>query len=290
MRASAAIEAEDSTETVGHVDAPDRIETVASVPRRKLEWRRAWNALRAAIADSSQTDKAFEIVEALAGGSFERSFQRFRAHPDGQRLLRDRPSLLAALSDRAAHAKLPSGSFGRAYLAFMESGNLTPDGLVEADKMAEARRPEPIPVDPQREFLGDRMRDMHDLWHVLTGYGMDEAGEAANLAFSLGQLPNLGIGLLVLAGAVIGPKDITFAWQRYLFRAWGRGHRAKLLSVVPYEELLPKPLDEVRALLGIEPPEIAHPGGIMVGNREEPKADDQSEASQRVWNMKASST
>ena len=36
------------------------------------------------------------------------------------------------------------------------------------------------------------MRDMHDLWHVLTGYGMDEAGEAANLAFSLGAGPESG--------------------------------------------------------------------------------------------------
>lgn len=35
------------------------------------------------------------------------------------------------------------------------------------------------------------------------------------------------------------------------------------LDVLRYEELLPRPLDAVRALAGIEPPKRAHPGGIV---------------------------
>jgi len=66
---------------------------------------------------------------------------------------------------------------------------------------------------------------------------------------------------------VIGPKDVTLWWPRYLFRAWRRGRQAALLSTVPYERLLPKPLDEVRHLLHIQPASAAHPGGILVGNR-----------------------
>jgi hypothetical protein len=30
-------------------------------------------------------------------------------------------------------------------------------------------------------WLFERLDTLHDLWHVLTGYGLDEAGEAANL-------------------------------------------------------------------------------------------------------------
>jgi ubiquinone biosynthesis protein COQ4 len=110
------------------------------------------------------------------------------------------------------------------------------------------------------------VRDMHDLWHVLTGYGMDEAGEAANLAFTLGQIPSLGIALIVLAAAVTGPKNLTFAWQRYLLRAWQRGRRTAPLTAVHYESLLARPLDEVRERLHIEPAGAAHPGGILVGH------------------------
>lgn len=230
---------------------------------RKMEWRRAWNALRILIDDPKRTEQVFEITDALSGRGFERGFQKFRAHPDGRRLLAERPSLLATLADRAALRALPVGSFGRAYVEFMESGNLSAEGLVQAEAMAELRYREE-PDDPARRFYGERIRDMHDLWHVLSGYGMDEAGEAANLAFTFSQIPNLGIGLIVGAAALLGPSGVR--WQRYLFRAWRRGRRAALLTVAPYEQLLAQPLDEVRALLRIQPARAAHPEGILVGN------------------------
>src|SRR6185369_3288931 len=110
-----------------------------------------------------------------------------------------------------------------------------------------------------RDFFGDRLRDMHDLWHVLTGYGRDEAGEAANLAFTLGQVWNPGIAAIVVAGGVIGPKDPTFYWQRYLYRAWQRGRHASLLTAAPYEHLLALPLEAVRRQLAIQPAHQAHP-------------------------------
>jgi len=232
----------------------------------RLEWRRAWAAMRALIADSQRTDLAFEVIDALSGSSFERSFQRFRDHPAGRRLLDERPSLLATLSDRRALENLPAGSFGRAYATFITSADLSPEGLVAAEAAAAARHPRP-PLDADREFFADRMRDMHDLWHVLTGYGMDEAGEAALLAFNLGHVPNLGMGLIVGASAVIGPKDVRLSFQRYLLQAWRRGRSTPMLSVAAYERLLAQPLDDVRQLLGIPPVSAVHPQGILVGNR-----------------------
>jgi hypothetical protein len=37
-----------------------------------------------------------------------------------------------------------------------------------------------------------------------------------------------------------------------------------MLTVAPYESLLERPLDEVRRALNIDPPEVAHPEGIIV--------------------------
>src|SRR5262245_32793331 len=234
---------------------------------KQTDLPRAWSALRGLVADPERTDLVFEIIDALAGHAFEHAFQTFCAHPNGQRLLTERPSLLDTLSNRAALAQLRVGSLGREYARFMESGNLTADGLVDAEQAAMHGTAQP--VDADRQFFGDRLRDMHDLWHVLTGYGRDEAGEAANLAFTLGQVWNLGIAFIVSAGALIGPKDVTLYWQRYLLSAWRRGRRAKLLSAVPYERLLPLPLEEVRRQLGIPPASEVHPDGILVGNRGE---------------------
>ena len=238
---------------------------------RRREWKRAWRALHNLIDDPERTDQVFEIVRALSGNSFERAYQRFAATSEGRQLLAERPSLLAILSERGALLALPPGSFGRAYADFMEAGQLDAAGLVEAEQMAEQTFAKEEAVDPDREYFGDRLRDMHDLWHVLTGYGRDEAGEATNLAFTLGQIWNPGIALIVVAGALLGPKDPTCYWQRYLFRAWRRGRRASLLTAAPYERLLPLPLEDVRRQLAIQPACEAHPHGILLGNRgEEP--------------------
>lgn len=255
------------------------------VPRRRaMEWTRAWRALRILVRDSERTDQVFEIIRALAGNSWERNFRLFCAHPEGRRLLQERPSLFAALADREALRRLPDGSLGRAYLAFMEAGELTPQGLVEAEEQNDADWPAEAPPDADHQFYGDRLRDMHDLWHVLTGYGRDEAGEAANLAFSLAQVPEPGIALIVLTGAVIGPKDWTLGWPRYLLRAYNRGRKAALLSAVPYERLLDQPLDDVRRLLRIALPSEAHPDGIIVGTR---TGDPEGGGKKPVWEMRA---
>ncbi len=241
-----------------------RTEQTSQPPiRRRREWRRAGQWLNVLIADPERTDAVFEIIGALAGNSFERHFERFRAQPDGLRILRERPSLLAALSDRARLRAMPAGSLGRSYAEFMDTAALDAQGLVDAEEEAASRQAKRYDYGADREFFGDRLRDMHDLWHVLTGYGRDQAGEAANLAFTFGQIPELGIGLIVLAAAAIGPKTPPFGWQRYLLRAWRRGRRASELSAAPYEELLELPVAEVRRRLRIEPPEIAHPTGIV---------------------------
>ncbi len=229
-------------------------------------WRKAWAALRRLVADPERTDEVFEILDALAGGSYEKHFQLFRKSPDGARLLRERPQLLPALADRAKLRALPQGSFGRCYADFMDGANLTAEGLIEAEQEALARINEQKNYGEDRNYFNGRLRDMHDLWHVLTGYGRDEAGEAANLAFTLGQIPDLGVALIVLAAGILGPKDITMKWPRYLLRAWQRGRRTSMLSSVPYEELLKLPIEEVRNQLRVVPAEEAHPSGIIVAN------------------------
>jgi ubiquinone biosynthesis protein COQ4 len=243
-----------------------------SVPTRPVDWSRARRALKVLIADPERTDQVFEIVRALAGKADARVFARLLREPGGRALLVERPDLLAALSDHAALARLPEGSLGRAYLDFMVSADLSAAGLVGASMQGESDARAGYGVEPAWFF--DRLRDMHDLWHVLTGYGRDEAGEAANLAFTFGQIRNPGVGLIVLAAAVLGSRGDRFRWQRYLFRAWRRGRRARWLPAVRYEELLARPLGEVRAALGIDAPGVAHPEGIVAVSRADlPPAD-----------------
>lgn len=250
--------------------AVEPIEIPAPPPAHPVEWRRAIRALRALLADPDQTEKAFEVFLALDGAHAEHFFQRLLAQPEGRRLAADRPCLLSRLSDRAALSAPPENSFAHGYLAYLDRTGFDPGGLVKLKAEMEAHAEsigEDLPLlDPVREWFRVRGILMHDLWHVLTDYGTDELGEAALLAFSLAQMPGRANRLLVLGVAIQGVAERDVGFLRYLYQAWRRGRRADWLSGLPYEELLAQPLDAVRSLARIEPPEVAHPGGILRGS------------------------
>ena len=238
-----------------------RYRAASPPPPRRVDWPRARRALRTLIDDPEQTHQVFELIEALAGNAGERHFQRFLRHPGSDTLLRRKPDLVAALSDFDQLETLAPQSLGRSYLHFMQEGGIRAQGIVKASNQVERQD---LGLDPDRSWFFDRVRDMHDLWHVLTGYGRDVAGEAANLALSYAQLRNRGVGLIALTSMYLGPKTLDCHWQRYLWRAYVRGRRADLLSAAPYEDMLALPLAEVRKQLRIEPAPLAHPRGILV--------------------------
>jgi ubiquinone biosynthesis protein COQ4 len=242
----------------------------SGVNNRPIEWRAAGAALLTLAGDTSRTDQVFTIISALTGNSFERTFQAFRRTEHGKRLLEQRPSLMALLEDEARLRSLPEGSLGRAYLDFMERGRLTPGGLVDAQ--TNGRDPnEALELDEERRYVADRLRDMHDLWHVLTDYGCDDTGEIANLWFSVGQFGNPGMAFIAFFGTVTGSLDARLGWFRFCHRAYLRGRRAGRLVSAPIEEMLGLPLEEARRRLGIAPTEALHPEGIRYGYRRDGK-------------------
>ena len=135
----------------------------------------------------------------------------------------------------------------------MAREQISADGLVGASE----RLAEPDPSIPEeRYWFGARLRDMHDLWHVLTGYNRDLVGEASLLSFTYAQLGNRGIGFIVLVAYLkAGGREVP--WARPMIRAaYRRGKAAAWLPGQAWETLLDKPLDEVRRELGVgAPPE-----------------------------------
>jgi ubiquinone biosynthesis protein COQ4 len=246
-------------------ERPEPFAMPAPKPHRPVQWRRAWRVLRELIADPERTELVFELFDAVGGDGHERCFRAFATSREGRRLLHERPCLVAAMADRGALARLPEGSFGRAYLDFASARDFAADGLVAINRAQ--NEAEGDVVDPVRHYYMERVTAMHDLWHVLTGYGTDDAGEATLLAFSVAQIPSRGLWVLVVAALWLLPKGERWRCQRYVARAWLRGRRAFALDRVRYEDLLGLPLDEARRCLGIEPAGEAHPGGILVGRK-----------------------
>jgi ubiquinone biosynthesis protein COQ4 len=142
---------------------------------------------------------------------------------------------------------MPEGSLGRAYLAFLEREKISAEGLVQASIDGNTGV---IPEGSDFEYVGDRLRDTHDLWHTVTGYHGDLYGEASLLAFSGVQTGNPGIALIVMTALLRArdPRLVQLVWRGIVSAA-----RAEWLPPVEWESLLPLPLDEVRRRLRIEP-------------------------------------
>jgi ubiquinone biosynthesis protein COQ4 len=211
-----------------------------------LELRRATTALRALFADPDDLPQVFTVIESLSGDTLARLERRLGKSEGGRRLLANRPDIVPILEDREALRRLPEGSLGRAYLAFVESENISAAGIVSADQKGHAGR---RVLPPAQEYLRLRLRDTHDLWHAVTGYKGDVLGEAALLGFTLAQQWNLGIALIVGLGLVkTNGKPLA---RRLIADGYRRGRAAETLVAVEWEKLLAEPVASVRARLGV---------------------------------------
>ena len=223
-------------------------------PVNRVQPITALRAVRALIRNPESTGEVFKVIQALKGGSLRQSVDRMSAHEAGRELLRCKPSILERLSDREALAAMPEGSLGRVYLDFVLAGNLSAEGLVAASE--EAPRDESREwLDPEEMWLADRLRDFHDLQHVLTGYGRDELGELCLLSFMTTQTYNRGISFIVFMGRRKYRQAMPHMDVDALVRE-GRdiARAARWLPEVHWEERLGEPLEALRAELGLQAP------------------------------------
>lgn len=195
-------------------------------------------AVAALLRNPDDTGQVFRLVGSL-GGTPRHLVAAFSRSPSGQRLLEERPSIRERLDDRQALARLPEGSLGRAYLAFMESDRLDSAFLVEADR--ENRGDDD--ASEEERWVGERIRDTHDLWHALTGYGGDVLGESALLAFSFAQTRGSAFGVLASVAYLRAEDEDA---RRLLADAFSRGLTAAWVPALPWEELLAEPVAELR--------------------------------------------
>ncbi|MDI1363502.1 MAG: Coq4 family protein, partial [bacterium] len=135
---------------------------------------RALKAVRRLIADKEDTVQVFEIMRALAGKAIPKGYRRLLSTPEGGRIAYERDEFAARLSDPVWLASFGPGTVGAAYRDFIAPRGLSAEGLAEESrKIAENDVDAPHPL----AWYGRRLRDVHDVWHVLTGYNTDALGE-----------------------------------------------------------------------------------------------------------------
>lgn len=140
---------------------------------------------------------------------------------------------------------LPESTLGGSYARHMKARGLRPDFY---DQVAPRHK---------LHYLRLRMRQTHDIWHTLSGFDTDPAGEVGLQGFYFAQFTN-GQSALIAAGAIL--KSILR--RRYgelegFVEAFCEGYRngrcAMPLLGVKWEERWQEPLAALRQRFSIEP-------------------------------------
>ena len=220
----------------------------------KREWGTAWSALRKLMANGDDTVQVFRIMRALNADASQKNFRKLITTRAGGKLAYERVELAEKFSDRAWLDALPDGTVGAAYRGFLDRTGFSAKGL--ADISMNDYDPDAVVHDHPYTWFGRRERDVHDIWHTLTGYTAEEhLGELCLVAFSYAQTRGLGWAAIGGMGALKSLKmtrgtDVMKA----VLEGYRNGKRAKWLSGEDYVALLAEPLDSARRRLNIADP------------------------------------
>jgi ubiquinone biosynthesis protein COQ4 len=167
-----------------------------------------------------------------------RSFER---HAEGRRLLDERPRLNTKTVSLATMRTLPADSLGHAYAAYFEQNAITPFD------------PPALPVDEAEHYVATRLREVHDVFHVVTGYGTDDLGEVELQWFNLGNLGWGPLPFLVIAASFFMGRMTKYGgfWSvcKRATAAYRRGRRSRALATIAWEDYWRMPLCELQALV-----------------------------------------
>ena len=218
----------------------------------RRDWRTAGDAVRKLMANADDTQQVFRIMRALNVGNAPQNYARLIATEEGGRIAYERVELAQRFSDPAFVASFAPGTVGAAYRDFLDTTGYSADGLVEVSKLDGDGEAQHHPY----AWMGRRIRDTHDIWHVLTGYQADEPlGEAALVAFSFAQVGGLGWAVIATAASL---KSLGVAKNRLfadaVWEGYRRGRAAAWLQGEDYLRLMHEPIEAARARLGLGEP------------------------------------
>ena len=167
--------------------------TVAPVvPPLRKRAKKALGALRTLARDPGRLDQVLVLLQSVNARRLADAVSELSATAEGREMLANLKRIDRDHVDFDALRKLPDGTLGREYTRFLDDHGITPDAFFALPDVGDLR--------VARLML--RFRQTHDLWHVLTGYEPDVAGELLLQAFMYAQTRSPGSLLLIVFGTL----------------------------------------------------------------------------------------
>ena len=173
----------------------------------------------------------------------EMRFEEFSRVDLARRVLRERPRLGEVNLGKLL--TLPEGTLGRSFADAMIRMKLDPKDILVPEK-----------VESDFDFVRAHLRETHDIWHPVTGFDTDVAGELGLQAFYLAQFQAPLSALLLMVGfanTLFFAMDDRDPRMRAIVRGWLIGKRAEPFFGVRWADMWERPLVDVRRELQVDP-------------------------------------
>ena len=188
------------------------------------------------LKDPGSLDSIFAISNSLKDGPLGEQMVRHLLSNSQFKTLVDegwRPDQI----DLQKLKTLPDGSLGRCYANQLISLGITPDTLID-----------PSPVTNANEFVIHRLKETHDIVHVLTGFGIDGISEIGLQGFNLAQNRS-PLAVMLIFGSMLSSlqnDDPLEPLLRALAHGFQMGLDAELVVSRKLEEGWERPLNDWR--------------------------------------------
>lgn len=207
------------------------------------------------VRDPRRTDKVFALSNLgrqQENPLAQQTISYIKSLPNVSEILEQNTKV--HLPSLAELSQSPVGSFGRSYAEHMKINKLDPNFFPWEMNGSDEDR------------ILNRVRSMHDLWHVLVGFDTSVPGELGLQAFTLAQLRS-PLSALLIAGGILhsltrGQKDFGHSID-CIFQGYQMGVQSRSLLGVQLEEHLDEDLSSLRQRFGIVVRHEQHARGFL---------------------------
>lgn len=195
------------------------------------------------MKDPEQTLSVYDIEDGLRDSkAMEFSVQHMLAQPEIAQLAAER--YIAPMPDVAALSSYPVGSLGKAYADYISHYGFDPNFYRSLE------------VTDDTSYLLLRLRQTHDIWHIVADFSVDVPGEVGLKSFELAQTRRTLAGMIVAGGMIRCLLQTPELLNQLLDRVavgYRLGAKAKPFLAQKWEDHWEKSLVQWRSELNIEP-------------------------------------